>query len=453
MGVKYSNNAGTLLTNNITDAATSFDVDDVSEFPAVGGADYMYLTLADNTNIEIIKVTGIAGNTLTCVRGQDGTSGTAFLSGDRCELRFCTIMLTDALSDNLDGRVLSTDGAKLDILSGRNRIINGNMKIAQRGTSIVSPANGDYLLDRWKYISVGTGVVTISQDLSELPAGFNQSIKVDTTTADATLAATDIYAIEQSIEGFHVEDFLLGTASAINVTLSFHVRSTKLGAHYVTLKNSAEDRSYPAVYTVDILNTWEKKTVNFTLDTSGTWLTGINCGLRVVFALGAGSNFEGTAETWNAANNITASGGANLLDDTANTFFLSGIQLEVGDAVTPFEQKTYSEELSICHRYYQRSSTNVYCSPVNTTNFGVTWNFREEMRDTPTVTLLDTTPGVTGVAAGEDLGTASTISFTNSPATNKHAVVFQLTGFTSIPAIGYPCVISTEDAIEADAEL
>ena len=99
MGVKFSNNAATTLTAGINDSVTSFDVDDVSEFPTVGGADYMYLTLSNLTTIEVIKVTGVSGTTLTAVRAQDDTDPSSFLAGDACELRVTTTMLTDALAE------------------------------------------------------------------------------------------------------------------------------------------------------------------------------------------------------------------------------------------------------------------------------------------------------------------------------------------------------------------
>ena len=99
MGVKFSNNAATLLTNSVTSSATSLVVDDVSEFPTVGGADYMYLTLSNLTNIEVIKVTAVAGSTLTAVRGQDGTSASAFAAGDACDLRVTAGVLSDALAE------------------------------------------------------------------------------------------------------------------------------------------------------------------------------------------------------------------------------------------------------------------------------------------------------------------------------------------------------------------
>ena len=99
MGVKFSNNAATLLTNSVTSSATSLVVDDVSEFPTVGGADYMYLTLSNLTNIEVIKVTAVAGSTLTAVRGQDGTSASAFVAGDACDLRVTAGVLSDALAE------------------------------------------------------------------------------------------------------------------------------------------------------------------------------------------------------------------------------------------------------------------------------------------------------------------------------------------------------------------
>ena len=252
-----------------------------------------------------------------------------------------------------------TGGIAIDGMPHRNLIINGEMMIAQRGTSFSSIASGSYCLDRWRFIEVGAVVVDVTQatdtpTVAEAGTDFKFSMKIDVTTADASLAASDQVLVQHKIEGFNTAHLGFGAANAATVTLSFWVKSTVTGTAYVAFKNSAADRGYPAAYTISSSNTWEKKTIKVVGDTSGTWIGATNgIGINLEFILAAGTDFHGTANAWGAGNLKGASGMANLINDAANNILITGVQLEVGAAATDFEHRDYASELARCQRYTQ----------------------------------------------------------------------------------------------------
>lgn len=244
----------------------------------------------------------------------------------------------------------------------KNRIINGSMQIDQRNAgasvSTSSGTNGTFQQDRWKTFVVGTMVVT-SQQSSTAPASFVNSIAYTVSTADTSIASGDVYVIEQPIEGLNVSDFGFGTANATTITLSFWVRSSITGTYCGSITNSAENRAYIFSYSITSANTWEQKSITITGDTSGTWLTTNGIGLRVRFTLAAGSTFQGTANTWSASNVVATSSQTQWVSTNGATFYITGVQLEVGSTATPFERRLYTTELQLCQRYYYRIKSAV----------------------------------------------------------------------------------------------
>jgi hypothetical protein len=238
----------------------------------------------------------------------------------------------------------------------RNRIINGDMRIDQRnnGASVTLDAGGVYTVDRFRGYEDTDGAMT-AQRVTTAPTGFVNSLQVTTTTADASLSALQFCAVEQVIEGSNISDLGWGTASAQTVTLSFWVRSSLTGTFGGVLKNSAGTRSYPYTYSISVANTWEYKTVTIPGDTSGTWLTDTGMGIRVQFGLGVGSTYSGTAGSWAASALISATGAVSVIGTLNATWFLTGVQLEVGTVATPFERRQYGQELALCQRYYEKS--------------------------------------------------------------------------------------------------
>jgi hypothetical protein len=184
------------------------------------------------------------------------------------------------------------------------------------------------------------------------PAGFVNSVKVTTTTAQESLAGTDYHRFAQNIEGLNVADLGWGTANAKTVTLSFWVRSSLTGTFGGSFGNSAWNRTYPFTYTISTADTWEQKSITIAGDTSGAWLTTNGIGLRVDFGLGVGTTYSGTAGAWAGALYISATGATNVSGTLNATWYITGVQLEVGEQATPFEHRSFGEELALCERYF-----------------------------------------------------------------------------------------------------
>ena len=236
-------------------------------------------------------------------------------------------------------------------LTGRNKIINGKMEIAQRGTSFPAIANDAYSLDRYQNVLSGTGVITASQQ-ADVPSSneFQNSLRYAVTTADTSIAAGDIYAVRQLVEGFNARDLIGRT-----FTLSFWVRSSKTGTHCVSFRNTG-DRSYVAEYTVSAANTWEFKSVTVSggLITAGTWNWTNGIGVSVAWALACGTTSQTTAGAWQTGSFFATANQVNCLDTIGNIFAITGVQLEVGGVATPFEHRPIGAELALCQRYFQR---------------------------------------------------------------------------------------------------
>lgn len=263
-----------------------------------------------------------------------------------------TLVATDS-TNNLSVR--SVNGGQLAGM--RNKIINGKMEIAQRGTTFTSPATTSYTLDRWRVDYVTAAAVTVSQQ-TDVPSSneFQDSLRIAVTTADTSIASGDVFTLTQIVEGFNVRDLIGRT-----FTLSFWVRSSKTGTHCVSFRNSAADRSYIAEYFVFAANTWEYKTVTVTggLITAGTWNWENGIGLYVSWALMSGTNFHAAAGAWQTANDVATSSQVNCLDTIGNIFAITGVQLEVGTLPTAFEHRFYGLELSLCQRYYETGAYSV----------------------------------------------------------------------------------------------
>jgi hypothetical protein len=273
----------------------------------------------------------------------------------------------------------------------KNRLINGAMMIDQRnaGASVtVNTGSQTFSVDRWWGQGTASSGVFTMQQSSVAPAGFTNSLLMTVTTADASLAATDLYDISQNIEGFNVADLGWGTANAATVTLSFWVRSSVTGTFGGAFGNSAANRSYPFTYTISSANTWEQKTVTVAGDTSGTWLTNNGIGLRLYLGLGLGSTFSGTAGSWAGSFFISATGATNLMATNGATFYITGVQLEKGSTATSFDYRPYGTELALCQRYYQQETQTRpgYIPTTSDTNRHQQLWWEVQMRSAPTVT-------------------------------------------------------------------
>jgi len=247
----------------------------------------------------------------------------------------------------------SNQGAAASPFGLKNRIINGDMVISQRGTSFTGlNTDGSYTLDRWFYAMNGGGAVSSSQS-STAPAGFINSILTTVTTADSTVSSGSYYQVRQAIEGLNVADLGWGTANAQTVTVSFWVRSSVTGTYSISLRSNGGASSYVTTYSISSANTWTYIKLTIPGPTSGTWLTTNGIGIFVTFDFGSGSSsITSSTNTWISSNATGASGATRLINTNGATFFLTGVQLERNTTATPFEWIPYTTELQLCQRYY-----------------------------------------------------------------------------------------------------
>jgi hypothetical protein len=263
-----------------------------------------------------------------------------------------TISLNGTTGIQFPDSSLQTAAASPYVL--KNRIINGDMRINQRNATVTITNAATYSVDR--FLGNGQaadGVFTLQQSTTA-PTGFNNSLLATVTTEDSSIGSSQFYLFSHRIEGYNIADLGWGTANAKTVTLSFWVRSSVTGTFGGSLRNSAADRSYPFSYTISAANTWEYKTITIAGDTTGTWLTTNGIGINVTLSLGAGTDFSGTAGAWVAGSYSGATGQTNLIATNGATFYITGVQLEVGTSATPFERRLYSQELANCQRYYHQ---------------------------------------------------------------------------------------------------
>jgi hypothetical protein len=297
---------------------------------------------------------------------------------------------------NVSTLVVNSNNISADNSLGfRNRIINGDMKIDQRnaGASVTFDATNKFVTDRFfGFSNVGT---TTSQQSTTAPTGFNNSLLVTQSTGGSVVAGSFL-ALNHRIEGFNFADLGWGSASARTITLSFWVRSSITGTFSVAFINSAANRSYVTNYSISAADTWEQKTITIAGDTSGTWVTNNGIGVSIIWNLGYGSNFTtATLDAWaGSAKFGSTTATTSFATTTGATFYITGVQLEVGSVATPFERRPFGTELALCQRYFYRqtsdgSTTNFYAMGIETTTSaaGLGGNFPSPMRTVPTPTL------------------------------------------------------------------
>ena len=326
-------------------------------------------------------------------------------------------------------------------LGFKNRIINGAMVIDQRnaGASVTGTASLVYNLDRYASLVNTDGVMTF-QRVTDAPTGFTYSLRATTTTADASLSASQRAILLQRIEGFNSADLMLGSASAVPFTLSFWVKSTLTGTFGGAFQNNDSDRAYPFTYTISAANTWEKKTVTITGDTTGTWNTTTGTGLQICWGLGVGSTFSATAGSWQAGDFNSATGGTSVIGTLNATWQVTGVQLEKGSTATSFDYRPYGTELALCQRYYYRATgnaSNVFWAGIGyvidtTRAQGLTF-FPVTMRTDPTALEQSGTASDYSVLTGVTATTCTSVPVFNA-ATNRNLAVTQYTTGATLTA-------------------
>lgn len=315
----------------------------------------------------------------------------------------------------------------------KNRIINGAMVIDQRNAGAsITPTNGQYALDRWVFYVAQASKLTCQQNAGSVtpPVGFTKYLGVTSSSA-YSVGASDYFCFMQGIEGLNVADLAWGTANAKTVTLSFQVYSSLTGTFGGTLRNlvSGATRSYPFTYTISSANTWTTVSITVAGDTSGTWATDNSSSLTVSFGLGAGSTFAGTAGSWSSNNYVSATGATSVVGTNGATFYITGVQLEVGTQATNFDVRSYGTELQLCQRYYWKADPNspdntILCSIYNaalTRAFGL-MPFHVTMRVRPTISYTI----ISGTANFEYIGVDSASVYLNNT-TNSALSAFAAT--------------------------
>ena len=315
-------------------------------------------------------------------------------------------------------------------LTGRNLIINGAMQVAQRGTSsAVTTSSGYFTADRFRttVTSDSAGRHTQSQaTITDLP-GFANAIKLDCTTADTSIAAGEILVLATRFEGQDLQQLQKGTSSAKSVTVSFYAKGT---AKTYMCELSDQDNTRHNTQQFTVSTSWTRHSLTFVGDTTGTLDDDNALSLILSFWLHAGSTYSGgtyTANTW--ASTTTANRAAGIdsfFSSTDNELFITGVQMELGEKATPFEHRSFADELYRCKRYFQKSF-NYADAPANGGATGISYNggilgycgsnnnsalsgfhrFDPEMRATPSITTYGNSSGHWGRVIPTNTGTTS----------------------------------------------
>ena len=349
------------------------------------------------------------------------------------------------------------DGA----LSHRSLIINGAMRVHQRGGTTSITSSSVYTLDRFKAALGGSYTVgaDITQD-SNAPDGFSKSLKVDITST-STPATSNNFLVEYRTESQDMLHLDYGSSTAKYLTISFWVKSNKTGTYGFAILHHGKTRNWLSSYTIDAADTWEYKTILIDPDTSTAFDDDANVAFRMGWHLSTGPDDLVAAHTWAASGNYeSATGQVNLCDSTSNYWQLTGVQLEVGDTATPFEHRSYGDELARCQRYYWNSYEDVadvggsgadgalfaVCGPITNDRYFTEIQFPTQMRAQPTLTYYGGRDGIADTAARVAVYNSNTLrSFTTSPVVSRK-------GFS-----GYFDTGSNDNAVRfqviADAEL
>lgn len=296
--------------------------------------------------------------------------------------------------------------------SFKNRLINGAMTFAQRGSSPVSNQVASSTLkyntlDRWGYWANALGYFYLEQSTASVPTGYTNSALI--TSGSATTVSSGVYAtFSQRIEGYNVADLAWGTSSAQSVSVSFWVNCSLTGTFSGYVSNSGNTYSYPFTFTISAANTWVQITRTIPGPTTGSWNNTTGIGIEFGITLAAGSTYQDTANAWTTKSfAIGSAGSTNLLATNGATMYISGVQLEAGSAATTFDYRDYTRELQLCQRYYEMSY-DVTTPPGTATDVGMTIqrgttqgggalgstvNFKVTKRGTPSLSFWNTSGG------------------------------------------------------------
>ena len=353
----------------------------------------------------------------------------------------------------------------------RNKVINGAMMIDQRNDGgAVTLADG-FAVDRFHHFEDGADFTGRRSTLVPSGSGFINSLSITNGTG-VGMSSGNYTTLRHGIEGFNIADLNWGTSFAKSITISFWVRSSLTGTFGLALRNSANNYGYVVSYSISVANTWEYITKTIPGPTSGVWDTSTNNGIKLIWDLGAGTTYSIAAGTWTSASEILGlTGGTKFRTTTGATFYLTGVQLEVGNVATPFEHRNHSVELQLCKRYFQRWGSGVTWQAGQTGTSGGAYDYFKfigggmycggAMRVTPDVTYLDDVyfMGI-GAATGtySDLGTITaanmgSLSLSNSPVAMQRLGIFNITTYGGTRGVHYASANGNEGFIGLTAEI
>jgi len=242
----------------------------------------------------------------------------------------------------------------------KNKLINGAMMIDQRNSGANATGTG-YTVDRWQYSASQTSKFTYARNLNSVtpPTGFINYLGFQSSSS-YSVGASDYFSVNQIIEGLNIADLAWGTANAKTITLSFWVRSSLTGTFGGSLGNNGFTYAYPFSYSIPVANTWTQISITIAGPTTGTWLTTNGRGVYVLFGLGYGSTYgNGTAGAWVAADLESVTGAVSVVGTSGATWYVTGVQFEIGSQATSFDFRNYGYELDLCERYYETGSFTI----------------------------------------------------------------------------------------------
>jgi len=343
-----------------------------------------------------------------------------------------------------DATTQSTTAPSTSTFGFKNRIINGGMVIDQRnaGASVtVSSSTVTYTLDRYFAYATQASKFTVQQLSASPPVGFTNYLGVTSSSA-YSIGIGDFFFLSQRIEGSNVSDLAWGTANAKTITVSFQVYSSLTGTFGGALRNSSATRSYPFTYTISTANTWTTITITIAGDTTGTWLTTNGIGIDIDFSFGTGTSYSATSGTWATGNYLSATGAVSVVGTSGATWYVTGVQLEVGTQATSFDFRDYGRELILCQRYFQTTyppgsglgstsapltATIETISQATTSYLPIGWNMPVVMRTAPTATLYN--PSTGSSSASNNIYQTSGASHPSAQANvSQNAVLFYVSG-------------------------
>jgi len=288
----------------------------------------------------------------------------------------------------------------------RNLVINGAMQISQRATTTtgVGATNEAYpAIDRFNFTTTSAGRFTMSQT-ADGPTGFANCMKLDCTTADTSISASEALILQTKFEGQDVQQLMYGSSSAQPITVSFYVKGNASATYTLEWRNEEDGRNTGKTF--NVTTDWTRVSITFAGDTAGAAVDDDN---THAFTLGiwlhGGTTFSGgtfAENTWHATNNLRIGDSqTSFFDSTNRTFFLTGLQIELGNQATPFEHRSFGEELALCQRYFQdpklTSGNYLWLYPIVTDGTG---KYRRASYLLPTTMRADATATLTGATNG-----------------------------------------------------